>query len=102
MTQEQGIDGVMDKEKLDASSLHRVAGLDDGPRGGDCGVLKARSMAAVAVTEITVTEGTAGGLRRAFSFWPSFRKGHDRVAYAFEQATMVRARRRYLPTYANF
>ncbi len=103
MTQEQGIDGVMDKDKLDA-----IVAPSGGPAwmtdliGGDCGVFESSSVAAVAgYPNITVPAGYVQGLPAGISF---FGKAFSeptliKIAYAFEQATMARRTPKYLPTY---
>lgn len=103
MTQEQGIDGVMDKDKLDA-----IVAPSGGPAwmtdlvGGDCGVFESSSVAAVAgYPNITVPAGYVQGLPAGISF---FGKAFSeptliKIAYAFEQATKLRRAPKYLPTY---
>ena len=103
MTQEQGIDGVMDKDKLDA-----IVAPSGGPAwptdlvGGDCGVFESSSLAAVAgYPNITVPAGYVQGLPTGISFFgrafsePTLIK----IAYAFEQATKARRAPKYLPTF---
>ncbi len=103
MTQEEGIDGVMDKDKLDAivAPSGGVAWMTD-LVGGDCGVFESSSVAAVAgYPNITVPAGYVQGLPAGISFFgrafsePTLIK----IAYAFEQATMARRTPKYLPTY---
>jgi amidase len=103
MTQEQGIDGVMDKEKLDAivAPSGGVAWATD-LIGGDCGVFESSSLAAVAgYPNITVPAGYVQGLPAGISFFgkPFTEPTLIKIAYAFEQATKARKTPRYLPTY---
>jgi amidase len=105
MTQEQGIDGVMDKEKLDAvvAPSGGVAWATD-LIGGDCGVFESSSLAAVAgYPNITVPAGYIQGLPAGLSFFgKAFTEGKlIRIAYAFEQATRLRRVPQLLPTYAG-
>lgn len=103
MTQEEGIDGVMEKDKLDA-----IVAPSGGPAwmtdliGGDCGVFESSSVAAVAgYPNITVPAGYVQGLPAGISFFgrafsePTLIK----IAFAFEQATMARRPPKYLPKY---
>ena len=105
MTQEQGIDAVMDKEKLDVvvAPSGGTAWLTD-LVGGDCGVFESSSMAAVAgYPNITVPAGYVQGLPVGISFFgKAFTEGKlIEAAYAFEQATKVRKAPRFLPTYSG-
>lgn len=105
MTQEQGIDSVMDKDKLDAivAPSGGAAWLID-LIGGDCGVFESSSLAAVAgYPNITVPAGYIQGLPAGISF---FGRAFSepiliKIAYAFEQATKMRKAPKYLPTYTG-
>lgn len=104
MTQEQGIDGVMDKHKLDAvvAPTGGVAWATD-LVNGDCGYFGSSSLAAVAgYPNITVPAGYVQGLPAGISFFGrAFSEGVlIKAAYAFEQATKVRLVPKMLPTYA--
>jgi len=104
MTQEQGIDGIMDKDKFDAivAPSGGVAWMTD-LVGGDCGVFESSSIAAVAgYPNITVPAGYVQGLPAGISFFgrafsePTLIK----IAYGFEQATKMRKPPKFLPTYS--
>jgi amidase len=104
MTQEQGIDGVMDAKKLDAivAPSGGVAWMTD-PVNGDCGVFESSSLAAVSgYPNITVPAGYVQGLPAGISFFGrAFSEGVlIKAAYAFEQATKARRVPKLLPTYA--
>ena len=104
MTQEQGIDGVMDKDKLDAivAPSGGAAWMTD-LVNGDCGVFESSSVAAVAgYPNITVPAGYIQGLPAGISF---FGKAFSeptliKIAYAFEQATMARRTPKLMPTFS--
>ena len=105
LTQEQGIDGIMDKNKLDAivAPSGGVAWNTD-LINGDCGVFESSSLAAVAgYPNITVPAGYVQGLPAGISFFgrafsePTLIK----IAYAFEQSTKVRVPPKFLPTYSG-
>ncbi len=105
LTQEQGIDGVMDANKLDA--IVAPSGGTAWPTdlvGGDCGVFESSSLAAVAgYPNITVPAGYVQGLPVGISFFGrAFSEGTlIKAAFAFEQATKARRSPKYLPTYAG-
>lgn len=104
MTQEQGIDAVMDKDKLDAivAPSGGVAWLTD-LIGGDCGVFESSSLAAVAgYPNITVPAGYIQGLPAGISFFGRAFSEHVliKAAFAFEQTTKARRKPKLLPTYA--
>ncbi|CAN5222710.1 amidase [soil metagenome] len=104
LTQEQGIDAVMNSQKLDAivAPSGGVAWMTD-LVNGDCGVFESSSLAAVSgYPNITVPAGYVQGLPAGISFFgrafsePTLIK----IAYAFEQATKARKTPKFLPTYA--
>ncbi|MCD9188434.1 MAG: amidase [Pyrinomonadaceae bacterium] len=105
LTQEQGIDAVMDKDKLDA-----IFAPSNSPSwmvdlvSGDCGsgYVGSSSLAAVSgYPNITVPAGFLSELPIGVSFFgrafsePTLIK----IAYAFEQATKARKTPKFLPTY---
>jgi len=105
MTQEQGIDGAVQKYGVDAfvAPSGGVAWYTD-LVNGDCGVFESSSLAAVAgYPNITVPAGYVQGLPAGISFFgPAFSEPTlIKVAFAFEQATKVRKPPRYLPTYPS-
>ncbi len=105
MTQEQGIDGIMDTNKLDAivAPSGGVAWMTD-LVSGDCGVFESSSLAAVAgYPNITVPAGYVQGLPAGISFFGRAFSEPTliRAAYAFEQATNARKAPRYVTTYAG-
>ncbi len=104
-TQEQGIDVVMDKNKLDAvvAPSGGVAWMTD-LVNGDCGVFESSSLAAVSgYPNITVPAGYIQGLPAGISFFgrafsePTLIK----IAYAFEQATKMRKTPKFLATFSG-
>jgi len=103
MSQEQGIDGAIQKYKVDAfvAPSGGVAWYTD-LVNGDCGVFESSSLAAVAgYPNITVPAGYIQGLPSGISFFgPAFSEPTlIKVAYAYEQATKARKVPKYLPTY---
>jgi len=104
MSQEEGIDGVMEKEKLDAivAPSGGAAWMTD-LVNGDCGVFESSSLAAVAgYPNITVPAGFIQGLPAGISFFGRAFSEETliEIAYAYEQATKARRTPKYLPAYA--
>jgi amidase len=105
-TQEQGLDAVMDKNKLDAiiAPSGGTAWMTD-LVNGDCGVFEGMtSFAAVSgYPSMTVPAGFVQNLPVGLSFFgrafaePTLIK----IAYAFEQATKARKAPKFLPTYVS-
>jgi amidase len=105
MTQEQGIDGAVQKYGVNAfvAPSGGVAWYTD-LIGGDCGVFESSSQAAVAgYPNITVPAGYVQGLPAGISFFgPAFSEPTlIKIAYAFEQATKARKPPKYLTTFAG-
>lgn len=103
MTQEQGIDGAVEKYGVQAfvAPSGGVAWYTD-LVNGDCGVFESSSLAAVAgYPNITVPGGYVQGLPVGVSFFgPAFSEPTlIKAAYAFEQATKARKPPKYLLTY---
>ncbi|MEJ7623313.1 MAG: amidase [Pyrinomonadaceae bacterium] len=104
-SREEGIDEVMDKNKLDA-----IVAPSNAPTwmidtvNGDCGsgYVGSSSLAAVAgYPNITVPAGMTRELPIGVSFFGRAYSEHTliKIAYAFEQATKARRRPKLLPTY---
>jgi amidase len=103
MTQEQGIDGAVEKYGVQAffAPSGGIAWYTD-LVNGDCGVFESSSLAAVAgYPNITVPGGYVQGLPVGVSFFgPAFSEPTlIKAAFAFEQATKARKPPKYLPTY---
>ncbi len=106
LTQDKGIDAVMDKDKLDA-----VFAPSNAPTwmidlvNGDCGsgYVGSSSLAAVAgYPNITVPAGFINELPIGVSF---FGRAYSepvliKIAYSFEQTTKARRKPKFLPTYS--
>ncbi|HRH45427.1 MAG TPA: amidase [Pyrinomonadaceae bacterium] len=105
LTQAQGIDAVMNKNKIDAfiAPSGGVAWMTD-LVNGDCGVFEGMtSIAAVAgYSSITVPAGFVQGLPCGLSiFGRAFSESTlISIAYAFEQMTKARKAPQFLPTYS--
>ena len=106
LTQDQGIDAVMDKDNLDAifAPSNSPTWLTDHVNG-DCGsnYIGSSSLAAVSgYPNITVPAGFIKELPIGVSFFgraysePTLLK----IAYAFEQATNARLKPKFLPTFS--
>jgi len=102
LSRQEGIDAIMDKEKLDAlvAPTGGVAGKTD-LIYGDHGVGGTSSMAAMAgYPNITVPAGEVYGLPLGISF---FGRAYSepvllKIAYAFEQATKARVVPQFIPS----
>ena len=105
LTQEQGIDAVMDKDKLDA-----VFAPSNSPTwlidlvSGDCGSSYVGSSSLAAISgypNITVPAGFLSELPIGVSFFGRAFSEPTliRIAYAFEQVTKARKAPKFLPTY---
>jgi amidase len=102
MTREDGIDAVMDKNKLDAivAPTGGPAWLTDLIDGDNSGGGSSSAAAVAGYPNINVTAGFVSGLPVGISFFgrawsePTLLK----IAYGFEQATKARQAPKFLPT----